>query len=425
MEREGEVRRLEEIIEWVEEHKPSLLENEEFQEWLEFFKYVPISEEPELWDLFMEWVYDRLEEPIKNPLANEVPEEMRFLNGVHWGMCADGSVYIPVEFFKRNLLIAGETGSGKTNTLTYLATQLVERAVKVWVFDFRKDYVKLEENGFLVMPWRKLRLNPLNLLDPPDAEKNASLFKRIFGHSQGLWDASQRFIGQLLYDLYEAFGSFEDQGWPTLNHLKSLAAKVKVPWGSPLRDYRERTLNRLGDMLQWEGAIFNCSRGFPIEDLVQENIVFDLDGLGEQTSALVTQCLMASLYEYWKARGLQIELKNVLISDEARHVFDIRLQRRIPDMRPYVDDITAETRAFGIGIILADQQPSELTPAVQANTHLKFIQQLTTGVDIEQMSRATGLSERQLRYAYYLQTGQGIAKVSGSPPFLVRVPKVL
>lgn len=419
-----DTRRLEEIVEWVEEHKPGLLEENDFQQWLEFFKVFPISEEPELWEMFTQWVYGEMDQTIRNPLAHEAPEGMEFPTGIHFGRHARGSeVYVPPMWLRRNALIAGETSSGKTNTLTYWARQLAEQGVKVWIFDFRRDYTQLE--GFLNVPWRRLKLNPLNLLDPPDVEKNAALFKRVFGHSQGLWDASQRFISKVLHDLYEGFGSFEDKGWPSLNHLKSLVAKVKAPRHSPIADYKERTLNRLGDILDWEGSIFSCSRGFPIGEMAEQNIVFDLDGLGDQTAALVTQCLMASIYEYWKARGLQYRLNNVLISDEAKHVFDIRLQRRIPDMRPYVDDIMAETRAFGIGVILADQQPSELTPAVQANTHLKLVMGLGSGVDIEQMSRSTGLTERQLRYAYRLKKGQTIAKVSGHPPFLVQVPRVI
>ena len=94
------------------------------------------------------------------------------------------------------------------------------------------------------------------------------------------------------------------------------------------------------------------------------------------------------------------------------------------DERPYVDEILAETRTFGIGLVLADQQPSELTPSVQANTHVKLEMQLGSGKDIKDMNIALGLNPRQIRASYGVSLGEGILKLSGKEPFLLRIPLV-
>jgi len=149
--------------------------------------------------------------------------------------------------------------------------------------------------------------------------------------------------------------------------------------------------------------------------------VFEFRGMKPQTIALVCELLMAALYEYWVSRGPQPKLTNLLFSDEAKHVFDIRKKFRLKDERPYVDEILAETRTFGIGIVLADQQPSELTPSVQANTHIKIEMQLGSGKDIKDMNISLGLNARQIRESYGMKLGEGVVKISGRDPFRVRV----
>ena len=175
-------------------------------------------------------------------------------------------------------------------------------------------------------------------------------------------------------------------------------------------------------MLKFERSIFDCSSGFAISDLVDTSVVLEFRGMKPQTIALVCELLMASLYEYWVARGQQKGLTNLLFSDEAKHVFDIRKKYGLKDERPYVDEILAETRSFGIGFVLADQQPSELTPSVQANTHLKLEMQLGSGKDIRDMNISLGLNPRQITGTYGLRVGEGILKQSGRDPFRVLIP---
>jgi len=330
-------------------------------------------------------------------------------------------VVLKPELLMRNMLITGETGSGKTNLMKVLIEQALENGIKVWVFDFKNEY---RDIGLPVIHWRDLKLNPLNFLDQKDYVLNAKLFQRIWGHSQGLWLASQAFLGDILFDLYRAYGVHEnpDSTWPSLFELEEAVKQKSVRQGTPSIQYKDRVLNRLSDMLKFERSIFDCSTGFAISDLVDTSVVFEFRGMKPQTIALVCELLMASLYEYWVARGQQKGLTNLLFSDEAKHVFDIRKKYGLKDERPYVDEILAETRSFGIGFVLADQQPSELTPSVQANTHLKLEMQLGSGKDIRDMNISLGLNPRQITGTYGLRVGEGILKQSGRDPFRVLIP---
>jgi len=415
---------IENLIKKVDEYKPSLKENSTFREWIEFFKVRSPEDEPELWRIFEQWVFEQMGSVPMNALYGDPPEEMSFPTGIHLGKHpVKGDVYMAPIWLARNMLIVGETGSGKTNTLLWLAHQLKEHGVYAWIFDFKNEYQALETEGFQIIPWKELRLNPLNMLDPINVELNARVYQRIFGHVEGLWDASQSFLGERLSELYGAFGSFENKSFPSLHQLRDLVKATYVEKRSPEADYKARVLNRLTDMLLWnQGKIFACQRGFPIEKLVESNVVFQLRGLKDTTANLIAECLMASLYEYWVARGPQKRLQNVIISDEAKRLFNVRLQARLPDIQPYVDYIMAETRAFGIGVLLADHQSTELTGSVAANSHIKLIMQLSSGKDISDMVLSAGLNERQMREAYRLSTGEAIVKVSGNEPFKVKIP---
>ncbi len=412
--------RLERLLKMVEEYKPQLLEDQDFQNWVMFFRVV--SDE-KLYKIFEQTILAELHEAMIHPLMGALGEDLQFPTGLPIGKTIDKKpVFLPPMLLARNASVSGETGSGKTNTLKYLAQQLPHQGVKVWVFDFKNEYRDLEKKGYMVIPWTELKFNPLNMLDPTDVTKNAKIFQRIFGHSQGLWLASQAFLGAHLHAIYTISGSFHNEKFPSLFKLAEQIHNTKIPRFSPEADYKQRILNRLIDILRWEGQVFDCEQGFPIEDLINSNIIFEMRGMKPQTTAFLTECLMAALYEYWVARGPQKKLNNILISDEAKHIFDIRKQYRLKDERPYIDEILAETRAFGIGIILADQQPSELTPSVEANSHIKIEMQLGSGREIHQMNRAMGLTERQSKQSYRIGLGEAIIKISGRPPFKIKIP---
>ena len=414
-----DVGRLNRIVKLAED--ANLLKDERIQQWIALLN---VDWDNDVAEAVESYLAREAQNYMIDPFSRRDLSDLATINseGLSIGEDSNGyPVVLKPALLMRNMLITGETGSGKTNLMKVLIDQALDNDIRVWVFDFKNEY---RDIGLPVIHWRDLKLNPLNFLDSKDYVINAKLFQRIWGHSQGIWLASQAFLGDVLFDLYRAYGVHENPEvpWPSLFELQKAVKKRTVAPYTPSVKYKDRVLNRLSDMLKFEGSIFDCSEGFAMGDLVNQSLVFEFRGMKPQTIALVCELLMASLYEYWVHRGPQPGLTNLVCSDEAKHIFDLRKKYRMKDERPYVDEILAETRTFGIGFVLADQQPSELTPSVQANTHLKIEMQLGSGKDIRDMNISLGLNPRQIANTYDLQLGEGILKQSGRDPFRVRIP---
>lgn len=417
-----DVGRLNRIIKLAEE--ADLLSDERIQSWI---RLLSIDWDNDAALMVEQYLAQEAERYSLDPLSRRDLSDLATMRptGLHIGFDAAGlPVHLRSNLLTRNMLITGETGSGKTNLMKVLISEALAQGIHVWVFDFKNEY---RDVGIPVIHWRDLRINPLSFLDGRDFLLNGKLLQRVFGHSQGLWLASQALLGDVLFDLYHAYGVDSDpqKTWPSLHDLRDAIDARSVRQGTPSVQYKDRLLNRLTDMLKFEGVVFDCSAGFPMGELVNQSLVFEFRGMKPQTISLVCELLLAGLYEYWVARGPQSRLTNLLFSDEAKHVFDIRKRYRMKDERPYVDEILAETRSFGIGLVLADQQPSELTPSVQANTHVKLEMQLGSGKDIRDMNIALGLNPRQIKATYGIGLGQGILKISGRAPFRISVPRFL
>ncbi|MFC2099460.1 ATP-binding protein [Candidatus Bipolaricaulota bacterium] len=417
-----DVGRLNRIVKLAEE--ADLLSDPKIEQWI---RLLSIDWDNDAAEMVEQYLAQAAERYTLDPLSRRDISDLATLtpDGLLLGFDSSGlPVFLKSSLLTRNMLITGETGSGKTNLMKVLIRDALDHGLTVWVFDFKNEY---RDVGLPVIHWRDLRLNPLSFLDERDFLLNGKLLQRVFGHSQGLWLASQALLGDVLFDLYHAYGVDTDpeRTWPSLHDLRAAIEERSVRHGTPSVQYKDRLLNRLTDMLKFEGVVFDCSGGFPMGDLVNHSLVFEFRGMKPQTISLVCELLLAGLYEYWVARGPQAGLTNLLFSDEAKHVFDIRKTYRMKDERPYVDEILAETRSFGIGLVLADQQPSELTPSVQANTHVKLEMQLGSGKDIRDMNIALGLNPRQIKASYGITLGEGILKISGKDPFRLRVPRFI
>lgn len=83
----------------------------------------------------------------------------------------------------------------------------------------------------------------------------------------------------------------------------------------------------------------------------------------------------------------------------------------------------AEVRAYGEGLIIAEQIPSKLTPDVIKNTAVKIVHRLPAKDDRDSVGATMNVTDEQSRYIVTLVPGEGAVFTDGMDrPLLVRVP---
>jgi hypothetical protein len=173
---------------------------------------------------------------------------------------------------------------------------------------------------------------------------------------------------------------------------------------------------RLGDLTRLvAGQVFKCRQSVPgIEHLMRSFSVIELDRLSQDAKCLNTLCLLGAILEHlqcWPpAKGLRL----VLLIEECHNVFgpsgEARPSEEAPDPKAYVADLLSrllvELRARGVGILLSDQNPSNLDPAALKGTGTKIAGAEVYGDDREALAVSMLLPDYQAQDLARLKPGE-------------------
>ncbi len=237
-----------------------------------------------------------------------------------------GTTETPFWLLIRNLLmhclVLGRTGSGKTNLFFLLIAQLLNR-VAIWVLDRKLDYrhlLRMYPNKFYVFNFtNNFRCNPLCPPEGVHPKIWMQLIADLFCRTTSLLDASLSLLTTIIDHLYAKYGVYAGSGnYPTFLELVEFLKTMKTHPRSRTEGYRVSLLNRLGAFLATTPELYNCSKGYPLEELIKKSIVFELHGLLEPHAKFLVNYLLHWLFCYrihHKQRGT--ELRNLCVFDEA------------------------------------------------------------------------------------------------------------
>ena len=326
------------------------------------------------------------------------------------------------EDLMKHLLTVGESGSGKT-TLFYSLMDDVDKPF--WAFDLKQDYRHLSQSlELLVLPWTRLRFNPLRPPVGVAPRRWAQVFSEIFGHSTSLLSGSKNYLMKKIIELYRLYNLFDkvSEPYPSLHELELLIKKDKINYVRKTSDYRDTCLNRLEAMNLVAGTVFDCSQGFSVEELLERDVVFEFDGLSRDVQNFLMEILFAYVYEYrigQNDRGSG--LNHLFFLDEGKRVFSVYKERQSASGIPEIDELTAKMREFGEGLVVADQEASKLTDSIKANTFTKVLLPTGDRKQFQAVTESMDLSERQTEFAQRLETGEAVVQVGGHNPVPVKL----
>jgi len=330
--------------------------------------------------------------------------------------------FLSQEDLAKHFLAVGQSGSGKT-TLFYNLMDEVDKPF--WAFDLKQDYRHLVQSlDLLVLQWTKLDFNPLKPPEGVPPRRWAQVFSEIFGHATALLSGSKNYLMKKIIELYTLYNLFEQvsEPYPSLHELELLIKKDKINFVRKSSDYRDTLLNRLEAMNLVAGTVFDCNQGYPVDELLKENVVFEFDGLSHDVQNFLMEILFAYVFEYRMAQNHRNSgLNHLFFLDEGKRVFSVYKERQDAAGIPEIDELTAKMREFGEGLVVADQEASKLTDSIKANTHTKLLLPTADRKQFQAVTEAMNLSERQAEFAQQLETGEAVVQVGGRDPVPVKL----
>ena len=325
----------------------------------------------------------------------------------------------------RHLLITGATGTGKTTLAQLLVTQLHEKKIPVMVFDLMLNFKCISDDiDAIVIKLGDFRWNPLR--PPPGVEPLSwcQRYTEIISENSNFMQGSGAFIQDQILKLYELYGVLDGgDNYPAFPDLNELLCAASYSPMSKYSRYLETTRNQVKLMLNSIGETLDVDKGYPIEELLERNVIFELNEVSHRVQSFFIESMLCWIYEYRLANRHGGKLLHCNVIDEAKRIFDINKEKRVSMGVPNIDILTSRIRQLGEALIVLDQEPSKLTDSIKANSYLKATFNLGSGKDIFEMSRCMGLSPQQAEDIYNLNTRECIVRLSGryNRPFKVRV----
>jgi hypothetical protein len=242
--------------------------------------------------------------------------------------------------------------------------------------------------------------------------------------------------------------------FPTLSDLYLKIDKVVDRLGYEERiemDVKAGLKTRVGSLrLGSKGLMLDTSNGVPFAQLLSRPTVLELERMGsDDEKAFVMGILMTRLYEYrlvearaaaarqaqpgQQAQPAQTQasgLRHVLVIEEAH-----RLLKNVPTEVGTEEantkgqavetfaNMLSEIRAYGQGVLIAEQIPTKLAQDAIKNTNLKVVHRIVAEDDREVLGATMNLDDGQKRYLTTLSAGQVVAYSEGADhSYLLQIP---
>ncbi|MDX2413217.1 MAG: ATP-binding protein, partial [Woeseiaceae bacterium] len=370
--------------------------------------------------------------------------------------------YVDTRELTKHALIAGVTGSGKTNTCFNLLEQIWDqgRGIPFLVIESAKsEYRALLGDGRFkglriftigdetVSP---IRINPFEVSPGTLVQTHIDYLKSLFSAAFVLYPPMPYVLEQSIQEVYE------DRGWdigyntnrrgdesprrfPTLDDLAAKIPVVIDRMGYDAQLTMDVTAGLLARINQLrigggKGSMLDQAHSLPASVLFEEPCVLELKQIvSDDEKAFIIGLIMIRLYEYRESKPQTGKpgLRHLMLIEEAHRL----LRNTSTDQSSEVSanprgraievfsNILSEIRAFGEGIVIAEQVPTKLTPDAIKNSNLKILHRLVAEDDRKIIGASINLDDTQKRRMATLTVGEAVVYVEGlRKPVLVSVP---
>lgn len=380
----------------------------------------------------------------------EIPKETaprQVEDGLYLGVDRNGyPVNFPLKNMSRHAFFTGMPGSGKTNTMLHLVTQLQKNNIPFLVLEpAKKEYRALlgcEEiqDIHLFSPHLQshfpLQVNPLEFPKGVRLSEHINALLEVFEGSFVLEGPTFKFLSSSIERSYTQLGwDIEDVNdetctlpFPTLQDIyDNLQSEIdKSSYDSELKGNVRAFLQvRLGGLMERDaGEVFNAPFStLAPEEWITSSAIVELEVLSEQSKNFFVLLLCHYILETLRADpnggvardGQKMTLRHVIFIEEAHNIIASSTQQERSDSvdpkvsaTAYIVKMLAEVRALREAIVIADQLPTALTSEVTKNTGLKLVHRLTSRDDRAQIGAVISASPLQIEQMASFSGGQAL-----------------
>jgi DNA helicase HerA-like ATPase len=374
-----------------------------------------------------------------------------------------GALTLPLDSLNRHVFVSGATGSGKSQTVRGLLEAATRAGIGWLVVEPAKAEYRLM--AARLAGTEVVRIRPgesdaiaagLNPLEPAsdDAgrrfplQTHADLVKALFTASFRSEEPFPQVLSAALTRVYEDAGwdlalsetvaADANPGYPNLTDLQRAAVRIVTEVG-----YSQRVTDdvlgfikvRLSSLrLGTTGRFLEGGHQLDFGRLLRTNAVLEIEDVGDDSDkAFLMGTVLIRLAEHLRLAhrdrpGRPAGLRHLTVIEEAH-----RLLRR-----PEADGgaggaaahavemfagLLAEVRAYGEGLVIAEQIPGRLVPDVIKNTAVKITHRLPAADDREAVGATMNMTAAQNRFLVTLTPGEAAVFTDGMDfPLLVRMP---
>lgn len=330
----------------------------------------------------------------------------------------------------RHTGIFGQSGGGKSNTLKHVVYQTRDAGIFAIHIDRKGDLEHAVRDGIDSVHWSELRLNPLCPLSyTVDIREYRNDFAKLWGDlfqffARGL-SIFLLALDQLYSDfhVYDRWGSWDwkHMRFPTLhdllNVLKSAQFRRRVR-GQGVESLLS-SCDKLESLIVEIEPVVSCQRGFDLVRLFKERrpVNINLDGISVEYQNFVIVTLLLQYAHYFRAHGPRNELNVLLMFDECKGLLGKKRENFT------IQDLVSKVRELGIGLVVADQIPSEISQFMFSNIGTLVMFRHSDGVDLQRLMYSMGCTPQQIRENYSLQPGEAIVRsMKAKDLHKIRVP---
>jgi len=379
-----------------------------------------------------------------------------------WNRVPAGPLTLPLASLNRHVFVTGATGAGKSQTVRGLLEQVTHAGIPWLVVEPAKAEYRLMAARLPDVEVIRIRpgeldvppagLNPLEPAPGPDGERfplqtHADLVRNLFLAAFQADEPFPQVLAAALTHCYEqagwdmVTGQFAITGaqptYPGLEDLQATALQVveDIGYGREVADnVRGFVQIRISSLrLGTSGRFLDGGHPLDFGALLDRNVVFEIEDAGDDhDKAFLMGTVLIRLTEHLRLRHrtqapAAPRLRHLTVIEEAH-----RLLRQPPPgsgsgpsahATEMFADLLAEVRAYGEGLIIAEQIPAKLIPDAIKNTAVKIVHRLPAADDRDTVGATMNLTPDQSRYLVTLTPGEAAVFTDGMDfPLLARMP---